>query len=178
MKKVMVLICTILLLTGCTSLNNTPKQKVEELFNNYQTLHKDVISQLDTIVSKESTFNESQKEMYKDIIKDQYKNLTYEIKDSSINGDKAVVKSEITVKDFYKVLEQANLYYEQHKDQFMDNTGSTTSKFIDYRLDELKKAKDKVKYTIEINLTLKDKKWEIDNLTSENLDKISGIYKY
>lgn len=178
MKKVMVLLFAILLLTGCTSLNNTPKQKVEELFNNYQTLHKDVISQLDTIISKESSFNESQKQLYKDIIKDQYKNLIYEIKDSSTNGDKAVVTAEITVKDFYKVLEQANLYYEQHKDQFIDSTGSTTSKFIDYRLNELKNTKDKVKYTLEINVTLKDKKWEIDNLSSENLDKISGIYKY
>ncbi|MBR1377436.1 MAG: hypothetical protein IJ565_06480 [Bacilli bacterium] len=165
-----------LFLVGCTNLNNTPINKVEDLFNNYQTLDESIINDLNKSLEN-TTYTESQKEKYKDIMKNQYKSLTYQIKDDEINGDIATVTVAVTVKDYYKILKEANIYFESHKEEFLEN-GSYTIKFNDYKLDKLKDAKDKVTYTIDFHLTKVNDKWMIDELSDETLDKISGIYAY
>lgn len=177
MKKI-ILLLMIFLLGGCTNLNNTPTKRVEELMNNYQSLADNVLTQLDEVVKKEESFDESQKQIYKDIIKKQYKNLTYKIKDETIDGNTAIVTVEIEVLDYNKVLKDAKTYYELHKEEFLDNNNEYETKYIDYRLDKLKNTDEKVTYTLEINLTKKDKEWTVDTLTSENLDKINGTYNY
>lgn len=178
MKRIIVVLSVLLLLTGCGKLNNTPTQRVEDLLSKYQMLDESVIDQLNVVVNKQDTFNESQKELYKDIMKKQYQNLVYEIKDEVINGDKSIVTVQITVKDYKKVLDEASVYFDEHKEEFIDNNGEYESKYIDYRLEKLKNAKEKVSYTLEINLTKHDKEWKVDGLTSNDIDKISGIYNY
>ena len=43
---------------------------------------------------------------------------------------------------------------------------------------QLKEAKDIVKYTLELGVTKKDKKWQVDQISDETEDKILGIYNY
>ena len=182
MKKLLIvpLLSLCLLFSGCgESLNNTPTKQVEMFFMNYQTLNQDVIEDLNSVLASDDSMNESQKEKYKDIMKNHYKNLVYDIKDERINGDTAIVTVEIEVYDYSKIIANVNKYLEEHPDEFADdNHNYDQDKFMDYRLEELSKVKDKVKYTLDLNLTKVSDKWQMDQITSLDEDKILGIYEY
>ena len=172
MKKIFVCLITILFitLTGCsTNINNTPTKKVEEFLNRYQTLDSKVISDLDRVVEEEEKFNTSNREDYKELIKNQYKDMTYMIKNETINGDKAIVEVEITVKDYKKVMDEAEVYRNNNMQLFSDELGNyKETMYIDYVIKQLKEAKDTVKYTLELGVTKKDKKWHIRNTNSQS----------
>lgn len=176
MKKIL-LITVILFLVGCENLSNTPIKKTEELLKKYQTLDNDVISDLNYVVDNEVTFSETQKEEYKKIMKKHYQNMTYEIKDDEIDGNEAEVEVEIEVTDLNKILNETNLYLEENNEEFVDDFGNfSISKFNDYKIEQLKMAKEKTKYTIEIELEKIENKWQVKNLDEEVLDKINGVY--
>jgi len=182
MKKILSLLTVFILLTGCSltaNMDNTPTKKVENYLNNYQTLSDDVLSDLDSVVQNAATFTDDQRELYKDILKKHYQDLTYTIKEETVNGDNAVVEVEIEVNDFSKILDESKTYLDENESEFFDETGEySEEKYNDYRLDQLKDAKDKVKYTIYFNLTKVDDEWVIDELTESDEEKILGIYKY
>lgn len=169
-----------ILLSGCgETLNNTPTKQVEMFFMNYQTLNKDVIEDLNDVIETDNSMNETQKEKYKDIMKNHYKNLVYDIKDERVDGDTAIVTVEIEVYDYSKTIVNANSYLEEHMEEFLDeNNEYSQEKFVDYRLSLLEAAKDKVKYTLDLNLTKIDDKWQLDKISSLDEDKILGIYEY
>ena len=174
MKKLVLILC--FLLVGCNDLSNTPTKKAEEFLRNYQTLDSSVMTDLNNVVN-ESDLNETQKNLYIDIMKKHYQNLSYEIKDEIIDGDEAIVTAEITVTNFKEELEEANNYMNNNKDEFNDENGEySVVKFNDYKLNKLKEAKEKIKYTIEINLSRINDKWSVDKLDKENYDKINGIH--
>ena len=176
MKKLVLLLS--LFLIGCSDLSNTPTKKAEEFLKKYQTLDESVISDLNNVVN-ESDLNETQRSMYIDIMKKHYQNLSYEIKDETIDGDEAVVTVEIAVTDFKKVLDEANNYMNNNKEEFNDENGEySVVKFNDYKLNKLKEAKDKIRYTIEIKLTKINDDWTVDKLDSKTYDKINGVYNY
>ncbi len=182
MKKIIVpfLMILTILLSGCgETLNNTPTKQVEMFFMNYQTLNKDVIEDLNDVLATDNSMTESQKEKYKDIMKNHYKNLVYDIKDERINGDTAIVTVEIEVYDYSKIIANANTYLEDNMEEFLgDDNKYSQEKFIDYRLSELEKVKDKVKYTLDLNLTKIDDRWQLDKISSLDEDKILGVYEY
>ena len=67
----------------------------------------------------------------------------------------------------------------QNPNEFLDdNDEYDASKFNEYRLSMLKGAKDTVKYTLNLGLTKIDKEWTLDRLSSTDLDKINGTYRY
>ncbi|MCI5835947.1 MAG: hypothetical protein MR227_04575 [Firmicutes bacterium] len=178
MKKILMIIA-LFLVVGCNKLDNTPTKQVETFFNKYQTLDKEVLSDLDSAVAEESNFNTEQRDKYKSLMKHHYQNLSYEIKDSRVDGDKATVTVEIEVTDYSKVIAATKVYLEANKKEFLDESGNyDNTKFNDYRLEELSKTKDKVKYTLDLTLTKKDGEWKLDPITSDIEDKIHGIYEY
>ena len=181
MKKIIVpIILSFILFTGCgEKLNNTPTKQVEMFFMNYQTLNQKVIDDLDNVLKNDNTMTNDQKEKYKEIMKKHYKNLTYDIKDEVVNGDTAVVTVEIEVYDYSKKKASVNEYVKNHPDEFLDDDNKfSNEKFISYRLSEFENVKDKVKYTLELNLTKIDDKWELNDISSIDEDKILGIYEY
>ena len=183
MKKIFCLFASLLFITGCGCENgtllNTPTKKVEMFLGNYQTLNSNVIEQLDDVINADATLIDTQKDTYRDIMKEHYQNLTYEVKDEVINGDKATVTVEIEVTDYSKVINEAEQYKTDNPDEFNDDEGIyNESLFTDYRLEQLKKAQDRVKYTIDFTLTKIDDAWELDNLTDEQEAKIHGLYSY
>ena len=182
MKKIilMISIAFMLILTGCGErLMNTPTKKVEMFLDKYKTLDKDVLSQLDEVLESEVLFDDEGKDEYRDIMKKHYQNLNYEVKDEKINGDQATVTTEIEVTDYSKIMSDANTYLTQHKDEFNDANGNyDDTLFTKYRLDKLKDAKDKVKYTIDFQLTKINNEWVLDELTDEQEAKINGMYTY
>ena len=104
MKKIVSLFIFLLLLVGC-SLSNSPTSKVEELLNKYQTLDNDIKSGIDNIL-REEKLDETQKERYHKVIERQYRNLTYQIKNEKIDGDTAIITTEIEVYDYKKIVNE------------------------------------------------------------------------
>ena len=181
MKKLLSVLGLALVLTGCSigNMNNTPTKKVETYLNNYQTLDSNVLGELDTLVAQEETFDEDQRTTYRDIMKKHYQDLTYTIKEETVNGDKATVETEIEVNDYTKALKQAETYRTTNQNEFLDDEGMfDESMFNDYKLEALKDNKERVKYTIYFSLTKSGDEWTLDDLTETEQEKILGIYEY
>lgn len=178
MKKVLYLFLIVILLTGCGEISNTPTKQVEGFFNKYQTLDQDVLDDLEVVISEEEKFDETSKQKYRDIIKKQYRDLTYYVKEERVDGDKAVVTVEITVYDFASTMSEAENYKNSHLSEFADEAGIVSqTKYTNYVINQLAKTKEKVKYTIDLNLTKTNDKWKLDGLDSDSEDKILGIYE-
>lgn len=154
------LLC-IVILTGC-SLNNSPTSKVEELLGKYQGLDQSITYNY-LELSGDAFISDDMVDNYVDIIKKQYRNMSYEVKDESIDGDMAVVSVQIEVTDYKKIISEYDI----------DRSDDIHKKIID----KLDKAKDRVNYTIDFNV-IKDKNgsWYLDNLTEEVQQKLLGIY--
>ena len=179
MKKIIYIVLSLLLLCGCNDLSNTPTKKTEEFLKKYQALDNSVLTDLDNVLNSDNTLNENQKIMYKDIMKKHYQNLSYEIKNETIDGDEAIVTVEISVTDFKKVLDEANNYMNNNMEEFYDENGNySISKFNDYKLNKLKDAKDKVRYTLEISLSKVNDEWQVNTQNQITYDKINGIFNY
>ena len=154
-----------LVLVGC-EMANTPTSKVETLFTKYQKLDTDIDNGINNILD-EQNLSEAQKNRYRTILENQYKNLTYQIKEETIDGDTATVVTEIEVTDLKKSVNGL----------VFDSSIYTKETFDEERLNRLEQAKDKVKYTLELTLTKdSDDEWKLDALTNEQIKKIQGMY--
>ena len=166
-KKVLLLLFAlpIFLLIGC-EMANTPTSKVEDLFTKYQKLDNDIDNGIDSVLN-EQNMSDSQKERYRKILEKQYKNLTYQIKEETIDGDTATVRVEIEVTDLKKSVDGL----------VFDSTVYTKETFDEERLNKLEQAKDKIKYTLELTLTkTQNDEWKLNVLTNEQIKKIQGMY--
>lgn len=181
MKKLLLLVTSfilIVILSGC-EMGNTPTKKVENFLDNYRNLSTDVTTQLDDILEDDLEMNDTQRTTYKDLLKKQYQDLTYEIKDETVDGDVATVTVEIEVYDFYKATNDATDYYEQTPDEFTDDDGNIlNNKFIDFKLDNLTDVKDRVKYTIDFTLSKVNNDWVLNEIDETTRLKIHGLYQY
>lgn len=168
MKKIISMFVFLLLLVGC-SLSNTPSSKVEELLSKYQMLDSDIKEGIDDVLEDETLTNE-QKDRYKKIIERQYKNLTYEIKEEKIDGNIAIITTEIEVMDYKKIVNETNNSYLGRNDYTVEEYNST-------KLDALEAAKEKVTYTIDFEVIKDDDgNWELTSLNNETIKKIQGMY--
>lgn len=180
MKKLVVVIITFLfVLVGCGNKMDSPTKRVESFLNKYQKHDEDVVKDFDTSMIEEDTLNDEQKEKYKNVMLDQYKNLTYEIKEEKVDGNQASVDVEIEVYDYNKTLENASIYLEEHHDDFFIDDVLDTVSFINYKLEQLMDTKDRVKYSITFKLKREDtnSEWILEELSESDLKKIHGIYK-
>lgn len=164
------------ILTGC-SLNNTPKAKVETLLMKYQKNSDSVMSELDDYLNTLNIKDDAHEE-YKKVYTKQYSDLTYNIKDEMIDGDTATVTTQIEVYDYYKIDNDAIKYVSDNPDKFSTNNVYDSKKVLEYKIDKLTNAKDRVTYTVVFNLTKVDNEWKVDNLSNEDLEKIHGIYAH
>ena len=165
-KKLLLFALPMFLLIGC-EMANTPTSKVENLFTKYQKVDTDIDKGIDSILEEQNLTNE-RKDRYRDVLEKQYKNLTYQIKDEEIDGDTATVTVEIEVTDLKKSI----------NDLVYDSNIYTKDTYDEEKLNRLEKAKDKVKYTLELTLTKsdRDEEWKLNALTNEDIKKIQGMY--
>ena len=179
MKNILWIILAVICLTGCNNLMNTPTKKVEMLLSKYQQNDKDVLNQLDSALLTDAILTMEQKDRYKDIMKKQYKDLTYVIKDEAIDGKTAVVEVEVEVYDYSKAITDSENDLLTNADTYKDSTGEiSTTKFNDSKLDALEKVSNRVKYTINFTLSKIDEEWLVDDLTETERMKIHGLYAY
>lgn len=177
MKKILLL--GMFLLGGCSFYENNPTKEVEDFLAKYQTLDEEVLKDLNESANQAGTFNEKQKDEYLTIMKKHYQHLRYEIKDETIDGDNALVKVEIEVDDYSKILNEVDEYQTKHEEEFKDDLGNySETKYMDYRLKAMKNVKETVKYTLELSLTKNKDGWKLKKLTPADEQKINGIYNH
>lgn len=179
LRKVLLVIVALFLVVGCGNMMNTPTKKVEEFLGKYQTQDKEVLAQLDDVIKDAGNFNEDQKEKYRDLMKKQYQNLSYKIKDETEDGDNATVQVEIEVYDYGKAISESETYLTTNRSEFVTDVEKDivdTVKFLDYKIKQMTDVKDKVKYTINFTLTKINDEWKLDNISDIDRQKLHGLY--
>lgn len=177
-RKIIILVSLLVVLAGCgiTSATTSPKRVVEDLFGKYQALDNTVLDQLDTVIASEN-LTTVQKNDYEELMRKQYQNLTYTIKNEVVNGDKAIVTVEIEVYDFAKTNAETEAYVTGHESEFLgDATTISDALYQNYKINKLKGVTDRTKYTLDLGLTKTDKAWKLDTLTDVERQKIHGLY--
>lgn len=178
MKKVLLILAVGLLLVGCSCSNNTAKGAVEDFLDQYRNLSASVIEDMDDVIEKEENLSEEQKDQYRDILRKQYTDLTYEIISEEYNENTAIVETKITVYNLGKAQKEANNYLNEHSEEFYDESNNyDLTKFIDYKLDLMQKNTETINYTINFNVEKnEDGIWQVSDLSQNDLEKIHGIY--
>ena len=160
MKKLVIIL--IIFFSGC-SIANTPTSKVEAFLSRYQRLDGDISLAYDKLADDENISN-NDINRYREVIKRQYKNLSYEIKDEEIDGDTAVVTAQIKVYNYKEILDK------------YDPDDYEKEEYHDMIINELSKQKEKIVYTIEFELnSSKDGEWGLESLDLEEQEKLLGI---
>lgn len=174
MKKIL-LGLLVLTLCACTlNIAGDPKDKVKEFLDMYKNQDSSVISDLEDIISSE--YKEENKERYKNLMINQYKDMEYDITDEIIEDDEAIVTVDIKVYDYSKAIEYSNNYLVNHKEEFLKDDEIDQEKYTKYKLDELEKVSDKKTYTINFILNKKDNEWVVSPLSNSDIEKIHGLY--
>ena len=164
-KKLILLSLFLFMLVGC-SMGNNPKSKVEEVMMKYQKVDGDIMSGINEAIT-EGNFTDNHASRYRELLTKQYKNLSYEIKNETIDGDNATVTVQIEVLDYKNAI----------SDLTFDSTIYTKESFDEEKLNRLENVNNKVTYTIDLTLTKdNDGKWRLDALTNEQIKKIQGMY--
>ncbi len=173
---------------------NTPTSVVEGFLGKYQSMDSEVLSQLDSIISNDTTMDDDQKKDYKTLMERQYQNLSYKIKDEEIDDDVATVVAEVEVFDYASSIDTSREYFKEHRDEFesddswngdLENENGEVvggvvddlAVFIDYKIKQLRDVTDKTKYDITFYLSKKDGKWILDDLNDSDREKIHGLYE-
>ena len=202
MKKKIIIFLSLLVMfmTGCGNNSMTPSAKVEEFLGRYQSMDSEVLTQLDNVISNDTSMNDTQKKDYKTLMEKQYQNLSYKIKDEEIDGDEAEVLVEIEVYDYANSIVESREYYTEHRDEFddekigndgadTDNDGKdeegeiiggavdTISSFITYKIKQLMDVTDKANYEITFHLSKEDGEWEVEDITDVDRQKIHGLFE-
>ena len=172
MKKILKIIlpCLIIfILMGC-DLNNTPTSKVEEGLSDYQMVSNNInINEKVQLLTDGDTLTDEQALEYRNIIEKQYKNLAYNVKDETVDGDSAVVSVQIEVANFKDAIEDLN--------REVDKTIIGVEQYNDRKIEKLKDVKDKVTYTIEFDVYKgKDGNWNLEQFGSMEEQKLLGLY--
>lgn len=178
MKKIIGILVILVMAVGCSCMADKASDVVKEYLAKYNNHHAEVIGELDDLVTEEN-LSDVQGETYKEIMKKQYKDLKYEIASEKYNGDEATVTTKVSVYDLYKVQKEAEDYRNSHQNEFLNEEKKPDiSKFLDYKLEQMKKTDTRVEYTIDFKVIRKDGHWVLDTVSTENLEKIHGIYNY
>ncbi len=176
MKKIIILVLSLLLVSACGM--NTAKNAVESYLKKYKTLDSEVLVDLENVIDREN-LSEIDEDKYREVLKKQYKDLSYEILEEEYDGDTAYVTVKISVYDLYKAEEDAREYLSTNKDAFNDEEGNYSEElFTSYRLDKMKDTTEKVDYTITFTVRKENDKYVVSQPTENDLLKIHGIYNY
>ena len=177
-KKYLLLLVALFLISGCDNMMNTPNKKVEQFLSKYQTMDEEVLKQLDEVMDDAGNFTENQIDKYRNLMKKQYQNLSYKIKDETEDGNAAIVEVEIEVYDYGKAISEAETYLTTNKQEFINTETNEvdTEKFLDYKISKMEEMKDKITYTINFNLTKENDKWQLNDISDVDRQKLHGLY--
>lgn len=176
MKKILLVLIGIFILSAC-SFTSSPSTKAEEYLSRYTSLNEDVLQDLETTTSSEN-LSTANKDVYKEVLKRQYQNIKYTVKDEEINGDKATVTMKITVYDLYKADKASLDYLNLHNDEFYVNGIINQDKYDTYKVNNMLNTNETVDYEIEMYLNKENGTWIVQDVDNQTLSKIHGLYNY
>ena len=178
MKKIIPILLMFCLTLSFACATDTASDPVKEYLGKYNNHNPQILTELSDLI-KEEELSEEQGTIYESVMKKQYKDLKYEIVEEKYDGDEAIVTAQISVYDLYKAQKEAEEYKNNHLEEFQKEDQSyDADKFLEYKLEQMKKTDTRVDYTIEFNVVKKEGKWTIEKITTEDLEKIHGIYNY
>ena len=177
-KILLIFISIIIFAVGCGSMSNTPTRRVEEFFRRYQNTSDAVLIELgDFLDSLE--LDPNLREAYHAIYLRQYQDLEFEVRNETIEEDRAIVTVLIRVYDYYRANININNHIASNPDEFLDENGIfSQEKAFRYRIDHLGRVNNRVEHTIDISLTRVNNEWTIDTLSNDILEKIHGTFPY
>ena len=98
------------------------------------------------------------------------KKAAYEVKNERIDGNTAIITTQIEVINYKKAINETSNYYKGIEDYTVEEYNNT-------KLDNLEKEKEKVTYTIDFEVEKdKDENWRLSSLNNETIKKIQGMY--
>ncbi len=165
------------LVVGCACSNDKAADAVEKYLNDYKGLSDNVLASIDEAIKKEE-LNDKQEDVYKEVIKRQYRDINYTIENEDYNGDTANVTVKLTVYDLYKAQKQTNSYLNEHPEEFLTNGTYDKDKYLDYKLEEMKKMNETISYNVVFKVIKVDSKWQVEQPEEDVLEKIHGVYNY
>jgi len=176
MKKILLIVIILFSLVGCGG--KTAKSAAESYLMKYRNLDSEVLVDLENIIETEN-LTRNQEEKYRDILKKQYKDLSYKIIEEEYDNEISYVTVKIEVYDLYKAQSDASSYLNSNPEAFYnENNEYDVNKYIDYKLDKMKNMLDRIEYTVTFTVTKEDDKYYVEQPTEESLEKIHGIYNY
>ena len=163
MKKCLVVVLCCILLCGCTKIH--AKDAVISYLEKYRNFTTEIEQSLiDTL--DEEKFTKEQREQYILLMKKQFVNLTYKIKEEIYNGDKATIVVNITVYDYHHSIREA----------LKEN--SAEENYINLQLEKMSKEKKKTTYTIAIKTRYEENTWIVEQPDEDTIKKIQGTYYF
>ena len=176
--KVLSILLIAIIFTGCScSLNDyKPEDAVETFFEKYRNKDDNIITQLKDTIENEVMTDENKKE-YQDLMEKQYDQLAYVIKDTNQKDDTAVVTVDLTVLDYKSAILKAEDELKNNPEKFNDDEGKfSADKFMARKIELMKDVTDTKTETLELNLTKTAGMWNVDELSSDDIKKLHGIY--
>lgn len=154
----------------------SPIGMTESYFEKIQKEDKSITSKITYPFS--DNLNAYQEQRYKEMVKKQYRNIHYTILEEYVGDVDSNITIQVTVIDLKDAYEKANSYVFAHKDKFVNEKGDMDeAEVINYKLEQMEKAKDTVDYSIVINYYKNDaNQWVMTDLSSTDLEKISGTF--
>lgn len=178
MKKIKALLIIILLLLSSACGKNTARSVVEDYLRNYKNLDSEVLLDMNNIIEKEN-LNDELEDKYREVLKKQYKDLEYEILEEEYDDNFSYITVKIKVYDLYGIQRDAYYYLENHLNEFTNEFGEyDEEKYIDYKINKMKNATNKIEYSIIFTVTKEDDKYILLQPSENDLKKIHGIYNY
>ena len=107
----------------------------------------------------------------------QYDQFAYVIKDTKVKDDTATVTTEVTVLNYRSAILKAEEELKNNPEKFNDQDGKfSEEKYMDYKIEKMQDVKDTTTHTIDLSLTKKAGIWTVDELSSDDISKLHGLY--
>ena len=159
MKKILIAICALILFTGCScSLNDqTPEKAVDTFFEKYRAKDDNVITQLVDTIENEGLVDKQKKD-YQELME-------------------ATATVELTVLNYRSAILEAEKELKDNPEKFNDENGKfSESKYMDYKIELMSKVTDTTTHTMELYLTKENGMWKVNELSSDDISKLHGLY--
>ena len=177
MKKILLVIACLFMVVGCSCESDKASDAVERYLNDYKGLSNNVLEDIDELVENEELTDKGE-DIYKEVLKRQYRDLIYTIENEDYDGDTAKVSVKITVYDLYKAQKDASEYLSAHPDEFLTDGEYDNDLYTEYKLETMRDTNDTISYNVVFTTTKSDGKWYVEQPDAETLEKIHGVYNY
>lgn len=156
----------IFVLTGASS--KSPTDLTLEFMNKYKNATSEVMNQVKYPYADK--LDKTQMNTYKDLIRSQYRSMSYTISDETVGEVDAIIKVDFDVYDYASSYDKASSYLSLY------GSDMSLEKQVNYKLKEMSNTKEKVTYSIEFKFYKLDGVWYMTDVTSADLSKLTGTF--